>query len=270
MTVAERFEFEEIVGFKFGYQPIGRPSLYSHIYFIDGLLIDTGHTRVSKAVFKMVKDLEVEQIFISHFHEDHSGNLLPLQKHFDCPSYASELCSELMKNPPKLSFAQYLLWGNRPAFHDLTPIQDSIQTKHYHFQIIPIPGHSPDMLALYEPERKWLFSADLFLNSYIGYFIFSEDIRAQMDSLKRVLQLDFEVLLCGHNPKFRDGKKHLQVKLAFLEEFYAKVAEQYQAGYEAQAIFKRLALKENKFVKFLSGGQLSKINMVRAVIRDLT
>ena len=268
MLIAESFQHEDILGLKFGYQPIGRPRLFAHIYFIDGLLIDTGLSHARKSILEATRQLDVQQIFLTHHHEDHTGNINALKAQHQCKVYASKACCELMKAPPKLSLAQQFTWGNRPPQHDLLPIGGTISTPNYHFQLIPIPGHAPDMLALYEPERKWLFSADLYLNSRIDYFLRSESMAQQIVSIKTILQLDFDALLCSHKPRLENGKEHLTNKLHFLEDFYQQVAVLHQQGCSAKEIFKRLRLKENWFVRLFSGGNLSKLNMVRSVIRD--
>lgn len=269
MRNSQQFEHEGVQGFKFGYNPIGQPKLYAHLYFVDGLLIDTGQQKMHHSILKHTGQLAVEQIMITHYHEDHTGNVDHLQRHFDCPAYASPACCEIMKSPPKISLAQQLTWGDRPAYPHLSPITDQVSTPNHRFQIIPAPGHAPDMVVLYEPERRWLFSADLYVNHYIGYMLPEESIQQQIDSIRRVLELDFDVLFCGHNPQFQDGKKMLAKKLAFLEGFFESVADLHQKGLEAKQIFQGLGLKENFTTKLFSGGHLSKMNMVRSVIRDL-
>ena len=269
MTVIEQFEFEEVRGYKFGKSPFGKPKMVSHIYFIDGLMIDTGHTRMASEIFNQVKDLPVQQIFITHHHEDHSGNIARMQTHFNCPVYASELCSEMMKSPPPTSFAQKMSWGSRPAFKNIISNSNFIETENFQFEIIPIPGHAVDMVALYEPNKKWLFSSDLYVNSYIAYFLENESTLEQTNSIKIILELDFDVLLCGHNPQFRNGKAKLKKKLLFLEKFYKEVSELYEKKYSPTQIFKELKFKESQMVKFLSQGNLSRMNMVKSVIRDI-
>ena len=269
MITIDTFEHEAVKAYKFGYSPFGKPKLNVHVYYIDGLLIDTGQSRTSKEIIRYIGELDVRQIFVTHHHEDHSGNLHLLQKHFNCPAYASATCCELMKKPPKISFVQNVFWGNRPPNHQLIPHGESIRTDNYTFQIIPIPGHAIDMVALYEPNKKWLFSADLYVHYYINYFMENESVTQQIESIKKVLELDFEVLFCAHNPKFTGGKGLLEKKLVFFESFYAQVSELYEKGYIDQQIFKRLNFKENKYIKLFSQGNLSKMNMVKSVIRDI-
>lgn len=268
MKVIESFNFQEVQGYKFGRSMYGVPKLYSHIYYVDGLLIDTGHRRMSSDILKKIKHLAVNQILITHHHEDHSGNIAMLQECFDAPIYGSALCCEMMKNPPSISLSQKMTWGDRPSYHNIIPIGSKVSTDKYEFQIIDIPGHARDMIALYEPNQKWLFSADLYVNSYIGYFLQAESMSQQIASIKKVLELDFDVLLCGHNPQFKGGKAKLEKKLKFLEEFEHDVLLEYQKGKSANEIFKALSLKEFWTIRILSIGALSKLNMVKSVIRD--
>ena len=259
---------DTIQAYQFGSWPWGKPKMLVYLYFVDGLLIDTGQPNMKKEVLAAVSNLPVEQIYATHHHEDHTGNLLECQQLFNCPSYASSLCVEFMKKPPRISIAQHVLWGDRPANFDLQAKDHSISTTNYTFQIIPIPGHATDMVALYEANQGWLFSADLFINRYIGYFMRGESMKQQISSTKKVLTLDFDLLLCNHNPQLQQGKERLAQKLQFLEDFYGKVAQLHQQGYSANAIVNQLKLKKYWFTWFLSTGQLSTWNMVRSVMRD--
>lgn len=263
------FSHEEVTGLRFGYHPYGKPQLYTYLYYVDGLLIDTGQSKARQRILAETKALTVEQIFITHHHEDHSGNIRALQELHNCEVFASKACCAIMKNPPKLSLAQKLTWGRRPAYPDLIPKNGSIKTDQFSFDVIPIPGHASDMVALYEPTRKWLFSADLYINSYIDYMLDNESIADQITSTRKILELDFEQMFCSHRPRLQNGKEHLAKKLNFLESFFQDVALLHEKGFTAVEIFKQLKLKENHFVKILSLGSLSKLNMVKSVIRDL-
>lgn len=174
-----------------------------------------------------------------------------------------------MKNPPALSPVQKITWGSRDAFHHILTVSETITTNKYNFHLIPIPGHARDMLALYEPDQKWLFSADLFINTYIGYFLEGESITQQIDSTQKVLELDFKELFCSHNPRLQDGREKLTKKLRFLETFYEDVSREYKRGLSAKEIFKALDLQENWAVRLVSGDKLSKLNMVKSVIANL-
>lgn len=263
------FKYNEVLGMKFGYGLLSKPKMFVHTYFVDGLLIDTGQSRCRKQVLSTIKNLALEQVVITHYHEDHSGNISGVKQLFDIPFYASEACCEIMKNPPNISFPQKILWGNREAQHDLIPLGDIIKTKQFNFETHAIPGHASDMIALYEPERKWLFSADLYVNDYIAYFLKEESMGTQIQSIRKILNLDFDVLFCSHNPQMQGGKQKLKNKLAFFESFFEQVKTYYDKGYTAKEAFTQLKLKEHGYIKLFSNNNLSKLNMVNSIIRDI-
>lgn len=269
MQSVDSFEHQGVKGFRFGYHPILRPKLFVNVYFVDGLLIDTGQKHMRKAVLNTIKPLHIQQTYLTHHHEDHTGNIKAIKQEFSVPVYSSALCKELMLRPPKISFIQKVIWGDRPAFDEMEVKKDFIETPNFRFQIIPALGHAPDMTVLYEPDQGWLFSADLYVKSHIGYFLHTESMAQQIDSIKKILELDFGPMFCAHNPKLNNGKQALQKKLQFLEDFFGQVSELHARGCTLKEIFKKMALKENYEVKFLSAGQLSQMNMIKSVIRDI-
>lgn len=268
MKLSKKFQHEDIQAFKFGFSWIGAPKMFVHVYFINGLLIDTGPRNMQSEVFEAVKELPVEKIFVTHYHEDHSGNIDLLQSHFNCPVYCSALCKEIMASPPSITLTQKMIWGNRPPYKNFIVEENRITTPEYAFELIPIPGHAPDMFGLFEKTKGWFFSADVWVWDYIRYFLRTESMKTQIESLKRVRELDFEVLLCSHNPQFKGVKERIQNKIDFFENFTAQVLKYHQQGYSPKAIMKQMHLKENWQTKILSGGFFSTLNMVRSVIRD--
>lgn len=269
MLVSKNLKYDEVLGLKFGFGLMGRPKMFSYVYFIDGLLIDTGQRRARNEIVSETDKLNIEQIFITHHHEDHTGNIGPIKEKHRCSVYGSKKCSQIMKSPPKLSLVQRLTWGSREPCYDMIASNGVVKTENHSFNVIPVPGHAPDMIALYEPNEKWLFSADLFINPYIGYFLDSESIAQQIESTKKILHLDFKVMFCSHNPQLKNAKRQLSKKLTFLESSFDKVASLHGKGYTATQIFGKLELKENRFVKTLSRGRLSKLNMVKSIVRDI-
>ena len=261
-------QYEEIMGFAFAAQ-MGA-NLRSIVYYVDGLLIDTGHTHAARQVLSEVVDLPVDQMVVTHHHEDHSANIGLLEKHFDCPVYSSKLCVQLMKTArDDINYARRRSWGVSPIYRKLKVIGDVVQTKHHTFQVIPVPGHAEDMIALYEPDRKWLFSADVYLARRIQYFMTGESMAQQISSIKRLLELDFDALICSHNPVWEGGKARLSEKLDFLEQTFDRIQELHEQGLSIRSIQRQLNMKEHWVTRVLSGGNLSAKNIVRSVIRDL-
>lgn len=243
-------------------------NMWVYAFFVDGLLIDTGNSRAQKQALELTQQLPIEQIFITHHHEDHSGNLHAILQQKKYPTYAFPLCASIMQAPPKVCFIERQTWGSNKAVHGIIPIENELKTANYNFQIIHTPGHSDDHVCLYEPAQGWLFSGDLYVHHYIRYFMETESVATQIDSIKKVLKLDFERILCSHNPQEENGKANFQKKLQFLEDFYGQVSTLHQQGYSSKKIMKQLQLKERWFMRLSSSGWLSVENMVCSVIRD--
>ena len=269
MRYVKAHQFGSVESVQLGVGYFGSPPLLVHAFFIDGLLIDTGPPILQKEFIAWLKQRVLEQVFITHHHEDHSGNVNAVAAHAHVPIQGSPLCCDLVQGKVDTCLAQKLFWGN-PEFTDkVTPIDcDTIETNHHQFRLIPIPGHSADQVALFEPEEGWLFSADAFVSPIIKYFMRQESMREQMDSLKKLIALDFDLLFCCHNPQMKGGKKLLKQKLAFFENYYGQVLYWTEKGYSPQAILKAMNQQERWAGILLSGGKMSAKNMILSVLRD--
>ncbi len=268
MKLIQPIGIDPVKGYRFGKSRRGTPRMCSQLYLIDGLLIDTGHVHMRSDILDILSNHRIDQIVLTHHHEDHSGNINHVIRQHDAPAFASAQTIELMKDPPKISFAQHLSWGKYEPSDQLKPISKRVETDHYSFDVIPVPGHATDMIALHEPDEGWLFAGDLYVYHRIKYFMTPESMAEQINSLRRVIALNFEYLFCGHHPKHERGKEKLQKKLQFLEDFYGQVKHHYEQGLSARAIMKEIQLKESWSSYILTGGTITAINMVESVIRD--
>ncbi len=271
MRYAKSHHFGPIESLETGRGYFGPPPVKVHAFFIDGLLIDTGPPNAKKAMLDWLQPKNVAQVFVSHHHEDHSGNVNAIQCVHNVKSYSSALCADLVKGKVETSIPQLLFWGRPEYIDSLIPIKrDFISTPKHRFEVVPIPGHSPDQLALFEREQGWLFSADAFVSPVIKYFMKKESMAQQITSLQRLLVLDFEMLLCCHKPLIHGGKALLQSKCNFLQDYYGQVVKYHQQGHSPKRILSLMGKKEVVFQKRLSQNNLSAINMVHSVLRDET
>lgn len=237
-------------------------------FFVDGLLIDTGHSNAQKKALQTFEKLAIEQIVLTHHHEDHAGNLNALKKVCNVSVYAHEICTQLMESPPPVCFIERKTWGPNTAVQGIIPIDKTIKTEQYEFYMIPTPGHSEDHICLYEPYQGWLFSGDLYVHHYIRYFMATESVVKQINSLKKVLKLNVQRYFCSHSSREDYFQERFSKKLQFLEDFYGNVTALHQAGLSPRQIMKQLKMKEQWMIRFLSGGWLSGLNMVHSAIRD--
>ncbi len=130
---------------------------------------------------------------------------------------------------------------------------------------LPSPGHSADMTCYLEAQRGWLFSGDLFISQGARYLRADEDVRAHIESLRRILALDFETVLCSHRGVVRAGKQALRAKLEFLENLCGRVRRLRNEGRSAREITRSLLGREG-LLSWITGLHFSKRNLIRACL----
>ena len=269
MIRVKRFEFEELTGLRFSIIRMNRNIQTVHVFHLGNTLIDTGQKKSRKEVYENVSPLTIDKIVLTHHHEDHTGNAAYLKRKLHVPVYAHPHACKLLSQGLNIPPLGVLITGDVDRV-DAIPLFESqvVDTGKYQLKPIFTPGHTEDHYAFYLKEKGWLFSGDLYVADRIKYFSDFESMKKQIESLKKLCLLDFEVLLCSHNPKFKNGKKHLQAKLQDLESFYGVVLNLYAKGYGYQEILHETGRKENKIYDFISLGAFNAENMVKSVLRD--
>jgi len=238
----------------------------AYFYVFDGFMVDTGQSHMQKEVLSIVEDHLIKQIALTHHHEDHSGNAAIISAVSRAGIFGHPLTKEKMSHPfPILPYQKYV-WGKSEPV-GIIPFPDQLDTTLGPLIPIHTPGHSKDHSVLLLEERGILFSGDLYLADKIKFFRSDENIGDQIQSLKKILTCDFDMLLCSHFPKKKNGPHHIESKLAFLEDFYGKVIDCRQQGLDPKIIFRQLRLKEDYFTKYFCFGNVSMLNGVRSVIR---
>ena len=82
------------------------------------------------------------------------------------------------------------------------------------FEVLHLPGHSPGSIGLFERATKTLFSGDAVYDGPLLFELPGASIQAYGSSLRRLLELDVEVVHAGHDPSF--GRARLR---AIAEEY---------------------------------------------------
>jgi len=255
----------EVTAVRMARTVLGRPLYPCYAFLVDGLLIDTGLSHVAGAFQAFLQEQHVEQVVITHHHEDHAGNAWVVNAWGLIP-YAHPRCVDILSTGFPLQLYRRVIWGPvRPA--SCQPIPAQIQTGRYTFQVIHTPGHSEDMVVLLERERGWLFSSDLFLSRRLLYLQPEEDVYQIIASLERVLRYEFDVVFCSHRGRLDQGREALRSKLGHLKELEACVNDLRAKGWDERAIA-RLLLGREGWMTWFTGGHFSKRNLVRAFLRN--
>ena len=107
----------------------------------DGTDVD-GYIVPALEELKLARE-DVKYIFISHDHRDHSGGLPRLLEH--CPNACVLSCSQRLKE--RLGAAEFIMPQDGQRVDDV-------------FQVVTIPGHTADSMALLDERTNTLVTGD--------------------------------------------------------------------------------------------------------------
>lgn len=236
------------------------------IYRLGDTIIDTGPTREWRTVRRFLNERNVRQALLTHYHEDHSGNCGHVQDCFNSVIHSHVNNHQKIASGFKLNLTSKWIFGDisfadSRSYPDELPLEDGLRLKALH-----MPGHSDDMTTLYEPNRGWLFSGDLYVASQVRYAHAEENVNQQIESLQAAVTLDFDTLFCAHRGHIENGKAVLQKKLDFLVSLREQVQHRAQQGWSIRAISRELLGREDP-VAWFSGFEMSKRNLVRACLK---
>jgi len=268
MEIINIKRFGKVEAFELGYGLWRQPLMNVYFFLVDGVCIDTAQSLMRKPLLEIIRERKINQVVLTHFHEDHSGNAASIQKAKDVPIFGHPVTVQKMKHGFRILPYQYYMWGPSRKINVkvLPPVIESDS-----ISLLPIytPGHSVDHTSYLVKNEGWLFSGDLYLASRIKYFRADEKIDDIICSLKKVLNLDFQTLFCAHNPELTQGKQKIREKLEFLENFYGEVATLYERGFNEKEIMNHFPYKEVNLVKIFTTGNVSLAHMVRSTINSI-
>ncbi len=261
-------------GHQFGYSRLPWPKpIPVWTYYVDGLLIDTGSRHTQRAVLQTYKAYPIEQIALTHFHEDHAANAAPLARQHNCPVRCGPLTAELIKKPYHLLPYEHYWFGSiepcsaAVGVEVLKTFPDPFETEQHRFIPIATLGHSDDHHVLLEPNKGWLFSGDFYVGN-LRVFRRGENIYQQIDAARQVLTLDFDTLFCGHRPVLKNGKAAIQRKLDYLQRIVEQSLSGAQQGLSEAKIVRRVGLHEDWFMRLFTSNDVAVTYLIRSALCD--
>ncbi len=216
----------------------GKLNIKVFLYLVDGVLVDTGPTRLSSILLPYFRQEKIETVLLTHYHEDHSGNA-PYLAGRGIPVYINPVSLERCRERTRLPFYRNIFWGNRVAFSPY-PLDKKLTAGGLAWEPVPTPGHVFDHQAIYLPEKGILFTGDLFVTTRPKIILNTESTPRIMEDIKTVLQYDFTTVFCSHAGIVHRGREVLQKKLEYLQEIEEEVQHLYSQGRSVSEITRKL------------------------------
>lgn len=242
---------------------LGRGLYWTGCYLVDGLLVDCGPPVTAPELSAALSHERVEALALTHHHEDHTGGAAHLAASRGLLPLIHPRGRVLLQQGFEQQPYRRLAWGRRPRL-EAGELGPELRTRELRFEVLETPGHSPDHVCLWEPERGWLFTGDLFLAEKLRYLRSDEDLLSLLASLERMAALHAGQVFCAHRGLVADGSAALGRKAAHLRELREAILEGLRRGEGEAALARRLVGPEG-FLTYFSLGHFSARNFVRAV-----
>jgi glyoxylase-like metal-dependent hydrolase (beta-lactamase superfamily II) len=191
-------------------------------------LVDTGVPGSLPGILNLIRRLgrsveEISTVIITHNHFDHIGGLPELRRLTDVRVFAHE--AALVGPQAEVPYPQGIRRLLRVPF--LSPIRRRFVLESGDIdvqlaggemlrplgglQVIHTPGHTPCSICLYSPERRLLFVGDAMQRRrrklQFPAKIVSTDMAQAAESVRKLAELDFEVLVLGHGRPVTRGAR---------------------------------------------------------------
>ena len=247
----------------------GRPLYWTAAYWVDGLLIDTGPICIADELLRILEQLTVEQIVVTHGHEDHVGGLTALREAYpDVPIYAPHRSLPALAQPQMLGLQLYrrLVWGTpKPieGVHSLDELDDTVRTPNYKLRVVETPGHTRDHVSFFEPNQRWLFCGDAFIGGQERAWNLESEMFGTISSLRTLASLRPERMFPGSGNVRRTPLPEIHQKIRQLIQLTQEVGKLESAGMSVSEITACLFPEEPR-ITFWSRGHFSATNLVEA------
>ena len=252
------------VRFVQGFVSLGPVKLNAFCFEIDGILIDSGSQSLLADFKSFFNQADIDQLFLTHNHEDHTGGAAFLQQTYDIPVYINEMSVHDCKKVANYPQYRKVFWGKREPF-EAKPIGNTFSSRHATWEVIATPGHTADHLSFLNQSTGQLFSGDLYVQPKTKVIMRNEDIPSIIASLQKVLTYDFEEMFCCHAGYVKDGRKVLTNKLEYLTSLQAEVLDLYKQGWEEKEIRKKMFPKKYP-ITYLSFGDWDSNHLIRSIL----
>jgi glyoxylase-like metal-dependent hydrolase (beta-lactamase superfamily II) len=257
-------EYEEVTQIKLCRYPDFSPHATVSAYLVDGLLIDSGPSYTAEELTDFLEDKGLKMVVNTHYHEDHIAANALLKERYDVELFAHSLAVDKINRLAILYPYQEEVWGY-PIPSQVKEIGNNVRTEHFRLDVIYTPGHDRDHICLFERERRWLFSGDLFIGTRPKAIRPMNDIRQTIADLKKAKDLAPRFLFPAPGKVLTEPANVLEQSIEYLEGVGQKVINLHGQGLSPEEIVKQIFGNEYELAEFTQQ-QFSSINLVKSFL----
>lgn len=235
-------------------------------FLIGDTLVDSGCPATARELATWCEGRKIRRVVHTHHHEDHVGGDGELVRRFGADIFAPARSATIMGSFYRLPWYRRLVWG-QPGDVSARTFTAEVEIGSHRFVAIPTPGHCLDHVCLFDPDRRWLFTGDLFIHQRVTHLRLSEDAHVILASLRQVLALEPKLVICSHAGFVEEARTALEDRIRFWEELAEQARHLSDQGVGLRVVRRRLLGSEG-LMMILSGGDFSKGNLIRALLRS--
>jgi glyoxylase-like metal-dependent hydrolase (beta-lactamase superfamily II) len=251
---------------KTGSEMNGRVMMWHYSYLIGDVLIDAGCPNAADELNELRSIHPVRRVYVTHAHEDHAGGCSVFAQHAEI--FATPSVARAMMNPEVLNAFFTMAWGQPKALSKVNPIPDEFEIGKLRFELLPLPGHTNDMVGFYEKEKRWLFSGDAVpFMSEKQLAMPDENVPQTIKTIEMIQTLNLRVLFDGHIGPIESPGEHIQARIDYLKEIQTAVRDHSIQGLTVTEIQEKLKLVSPWWAD-MTEGRFCVANLIRSLIQD--
>jgi endoribonuclease LACTB2 len=229
-------------------------------YVVRGIMIDTGFAHAREPLLRAVQALGVRAAVVTHWHEDHAGNVAALAA-ADVPIALRADTEATLRSFPRIELYRRAVWGaplslgapiRRPELEGLVCVH--------------APGHSSDHQIVWDASTRIAFTGDLWLGVRARTIHSSEDPYVIVESLRALRDLGPDRMFDAHRGLVAPAIDAIDRRIDWLSTTLATIESRVAAGDDDGTIVRRVLGGED-LAAAVSRGSYSRRNLVRAVRR---
>ena len=99
MRLFKTHTFDQIQAYELGWSLLGSPFMTVYCYVFGDVMMDTAQSHMQKEALRIASEHKVRHIYLTHYHEDHSGNANAIKQTQNADVYGHKITIEKMTAP---------------------------------------------------------------------------------------------------------------------------------------------------------------------------